>query len=185
MNPLTYFKRTKILLLLIAPAIVAFATFTAAPAFATPPCGVQSENLAVGTFPNGLLRLFCNEFRQFGWFLKLDVHGDSDLYVTRHTFQPGENTGWHTHPGPSMIIVVQGTLTSYKGDDRTCTPEVHVAGTPSAVLTDIGCGDVHLVRNEGTDVAVDVAVQIVPAGQPRRIDVPDPGNCPVFPCLGF
>jgi hypothetical protein len=182
MNPLSHSKKNRILPLLIAPALVALAALTAVPARATPSCGVVSENLAVGTFPDGLLNLMCNEFDQYGWYLKTKVKGNSDVYVTRHTFQPGNHTGWHTHLGPSLIIVVQGTLTVYKGDDPTCTPEYHTAGTPSAVLTDIGCGDIHLVRNETGAVAQDVAVQIIPAGQPRRIDAPDPGNCPAITC---
>ena len=49
-------------------------------------------------------------------------------------------------------------------------------------FTDIGCGDVHLVRNEGNAEAVDVAVQIVPAGADRRIEEDQPANCPVITC---
>jgi hypothetical protein len=177
MNTLTQFKK-----ILILPLLIALPLILAVPARATPPCGVVSENLAVGRFPNGLLNLMCNEFPQFGWDLKMKVKGDSDVYVTRHTYQSGQHTGWHTHLGPSLIIVVQGELTVYRGDDPTCTPEIHTAGTPSAVLTDLGCGDVHLVRNETGAQAVDVAVQIIPAGQMRRIDADDPGNCPPFPC---
>jgi quercetin dioxygenase-like cupin family protein len=105
------------------------------------------------------------------------VKGDSDVYVTQHTFPVGAHTGWHTHPGPSLITVVAGTLTVYEG--ATCTKKVYAAGQS---FTDIGCGDIHLVRNEGSVTAMDVAVQIVPAGQPRRIDAPAPSCSPVFPC---
>jgi hypothetical protein len=41
MNPLTQFKKVRILALLIAPAFVAL---TAAPALATPSCGFTSTN---------------------------------------------------------------------------------------------------------------------------------------------
>jgi len=181
MNLLTYFKKTQILPLLIAPAVIGLATFTAAPAIATPVCGVVSENLLAPVpaahFPSGLLDLMCRDLPV--WDLITRVHGDSDLYVTRHTYQPGNHTGWHTHPGPSLITVVQGTLTVYEAADPTCTPRILTAGQS---FTDIGCGDVHLVRNEWTSVAVDVAVQIVPAGAPRRIDAPAPGNCPTIDC---
>ena len=30
------------------------------------------------------------------------------------------STGWHTHPGPSLVIVTQGTVTEYDGDDPNC-----------------------------------------------------------------
>jgi hypothetical protein len=44
------------------------------------------------------------------------------------------------------VIVKSGTSTFYRGDDPTCTPEVHPAGTAYA---DPG-GGVHIARNEGT-----------------------------------
>jgi hypothetical protein len=50
------------------------------------------------------------------------------------------------------------------------------------VLEGRGCGDVHLVRNEGIVTAMDVAVQIVPAGALRRIDADQPASCPVITC---
>jgi len=95
-------------LLLITPILVIVAVFTAVPARATPVCGVVTETLAVGHYPDGLLDLACRQVpgtRQ-PWYLKMNVRGDSDVYVTRHTFQPGQHTGWHTHPGPSLITVV-------------------------------------------------------------------------------
>ena len=175
MNSLTEFKKIPILPLLIAVTLVVGAV----PARATPVCGVTTETLAVGHYPSGLLNLMCNEFDQYGWDLKLKVKGNSDVYVTRHTFPVGAHTGWHTHPGPSLITVIAGALTVYEADDPTCTPHVYQTGES---FTDIGCGDVHLVRNEGTEPAMDVAVQIVPAGAPRRIEADQPANCPVITC---
>jgi quercetin dioxygenase-like cupin family protein len=183
-------------LLLIAPALVIIATLTAVPARATPNCGVTTIDLLhpsnppnvvqPTTFPDGLLDLTCNEINTvingtlFNWNLKLKAKGDSDLYVTQHTFPVGAHTGWHTHPGPSLITVVSGALTVYEASDPTCTPKIYTAGQS---FTDIGCGDVHLVRNEGSVVAQDVAVQIVPKEAPRRIDVtPAPSNCPLISC---
>jgi quercetin dioxygenase-like cupin family protein len=154
------------------------AGLTAVPARATAVCGVVTDTLAVGHYPSGLLNLMCKDALR-GWDLKLKVKGDSDVYVTRHTFPVGAHTGWHTHPGPSLITVIAGALTVYEADDPTCTPTVYHAGES---FTDIGCGDVHLVRNEGTETAMDVAVQIVPAGAPRRIEADQPANCPVITC---
>ena len=95
-------------LLLIAPALVIVAALTAVPARATPVCGVVTETLAVGHYADGLLDLACRQApgTRLPWYLKMNVRGDSDVYVTRHTFQPGQHTGWHTHPGPSLITVV-------------------------------------------------------------------------------
>lgn len=42
---------------------------------------------------------------------------------------------------------------------------------------DPGSGHVHLVHNANSENLVLAAFQIVPAGVPRRIDVPDPSFC--------
>jgi len=165
-------------LLLIAPALVIIAALTAVPARATPSCGVSTVILALGHYPSGSLDLMCKDALR-GWDLKLKVKGDSDVYIVQSTFSPGTHTGWHTHPGPSLITVTAGQLTVYEADDPTCTPHVYSAGES---FTDLGCGDIHLVRNEGSVVAVDFAVQIVPAGQLRRLEADQPANCPVITC---
>ncbi len=155
MNPLTNLKKTRILTLLITPALVALATFTPVSARATASCGVITTNLLypgqpvdtahAGHFPDGLLDLLCNEFQQYGWAIKTKVKG----------------------------------LTVYEASDPTCTPIIYTAGQS---FTDIGCGDVHLVRNEGSVDAVAIVVQIVPAGALRRTDADAPGNCPDITC---
>jgi quercetin dioxygenase-like cupin family protein len=100
--------------------------------------------------------------------------GLSDVYVVSNTVTVGGYSGWHTHPGPSLVIVKSGTATIYDGDDPTCTPRVVQAGES---VVDIGGGHVHMVRNEGSVQLELVAFQIVPQGATRRIDAPDPGYC--------
>ena len=176
MNSLTEFKKIPILPLLIALALV-----VVVPARPTPSCGVIPVALApTGHFPSGLLDLMCNELDLYGWNLKMKVKGDSDVYIVQNTFPPGAHTGWHTHPGPSLVTVTAGTITAYEAADPTCNPHVYHTGDS---FTDLGCGDIHLLRNEGTTSAVTIAVQVIPAGQPRRIDVsPAPANCPAITC---
>jgi quercetin dioxygenase-like cupin family protein len=100
--------------------------------------------------------------------VKIKTEGASDIYVVRNTLTPGGHTGWHSHPGPSIISVVSGVATEYHDDDPVGV--VHAAGT--AFVDD---GDhAHIVRNEGTTDLVLVAFQILPAGAPRRIDEPQP-----------
>jgi quercetin dioxygenase-like cupin family protein len=173
MNSLTHFKKIPILPLLIAVALVVVPS-----ALATPGCGLASETLAVGHFSDGLLNLMCRD-ADLGWKLKTKVKGDSDVYVVRNTWPVGAHSGWHTHPGPSLITVISGELTVYDADDPTCTATVYHAGES---FTDVGCGDVHLIRNEGTVCAVNMVVQIVPAGAARRTDADQPANCPVPTC---
>ena len=143
----------------------------AATALATPPSGFSTEQLSVGRFGEIDVK---NETDTHE--LELRTTGDSDVYVVRNTVQPGGQSGWHYHPGPSLITVVQGTATFYDGDDPTCAPRVFPAGT--GIIDDaVDADHVHLLRNEGTSNLVTVTTQIVPAGAARRIDAPDPGNC--------
>src|SRR5947208_16775186 len=118
-----------------------------------------------------------------GWQEKIKTHGNSDLYVQQNTWDPTSckgctpSTGWHTHPGPSFVIVTQGSVTAYDGDDPTCTPHVYTANTANNAFIDAGGGHVHIIRNETGAVAQTITVQLIPAGATRRQDAPDPGNC--------
>jgi len=110
------------------------------------------------------------------WVSKQKTNGPSDLYVQSNVWQPGGTTGWHSHPGHSLIIVTAGTITDYESDDPTCSPKVYTQGMS---FVDAGGGHSHLVRNEGTEIAQGIAVQLIPAGAVRRIDVATvPANCP-------
>ena len=51
-----------------------------------------------------------------------------DIVVRTHDYAPGGSTGWHTHPGPVFITVVEGEVTFYERDDPTCTGKVVRAG---------------------------------------------------------
>ena len=87
--------------------------------------GFQATTLAHATF--GDLRLVGHGPTPRAWDALLLTHNQSDLYVQSNIWQPGGSTGWHTHPGPSLIIVTKGVLTEYEGDDPTCAPHVYDA----------------------------------------------------------
>ena len=72
-----------------------------------------------------------------------------------------------------LVVVKTGALTIYRGDDPTCSPTLHPAGT---AFTEEG-GVVHIARNEGAVDATTVATFFVPASAPQRIDQALPGNC--------
>ena len=93
----------------------------------------------------------------------------SDVYVVYNKIAPGGHTGWHSHPGPSIISVKSGTATEYHGDDPF-TPIVHLAGS---AFVDDGEG-AHIIVNQGTVDLELVAFQILPFGAPRKIDEPAP-----------
>ena len=146
-------------------------------ALATPSSGFTGTTLAKGTYGEIFSHVQTQD-PQF-WNEVIQTKGASDLYVQQNTWQPGGSTGWHTHPGPSFVIVTQGSVTTYDGDDPTCTPHVYTAGTANNAFIDPGGGHVHIIRNETDAVAQTIAVQLIPAGATRRQDVtPAPGNCP-------
>jgi len=112
------------------------------------------------------------------WLSVQKSKGLSDMYVQSNVWQPGGSTGWHTHPGHSLIVVTEGAVTEYEGNDPSCTPHVYTVGMG---FVDPGGNHVHILRNEGTVEASTLAVQLIPADAIRRIDADDPGNCHFSP----
>jgi len=150
-------------------AIVAMAAYAAGTVLATPPSGVTSTLFAVGQFDELHAKTLSSK-----WQARIDTKGETDVHVLENRIAPGGSFGWHSHPGPSIVVVKSGALTLYRGDDPTCTPQVIEAGSG---FVDDG-GDVHLVRNEGSVETVVYVTSLVPRGAARRIDEPSPGNCP-------
>jgi len=69
-------------------------------------------------------------------------------------------------------------LTDYESSDPTCKPTVYKQGM---AFVDPGGDHVHNIRNDTGAVASNIAVQLIPAAAQRRIDAPQPANCPSFP----
>jgi len=150
----------------------------AATVLATPSAGFQATTLAKGRF--GDIDVMNHAFpdgRGKPWLSIQKTKGDSDLYVQSNVFAPGGTSGWHTHPGHSLIVVTAGEVTAYESDDPACAPHVYTVGMG---FVDPGGGHVHLLRNEGSVEARTVTVQLVAADATRRIDAPAPANCPPF-----
>jgi mannose-6-phosphate isomerase-like protein (cupin superfamily) len=108
------------------------------------------------------------------WGVVVQARPALDVAVQTITFQPGGQSGWHSHPGPVFISVVSGEMTFYMGDDPECKPTVRRAGEGF-----LDTGDhTHIARNESGQPATNVVTYFVPPGAPLRIDQPNPGNCP-------
>jgi quercetin dioxygenase-like cupin family protein len=169
--------RTPILTTIAAIAAVGAlvaAALVVAPARATPSSGVTTTILTKSLFDE--IHVKARAHTADLWKAQLKTHGQSDVYIVDNKFAPGGTAGWHSHPGPSLILVVAGTVTNYLGDDPNCTPHTYTAG---AGFIDPGSGHVHLLRNETGAPAETIAVQLLPKDADRRIDVPvAPGNCP-------
>jgi quercetin dioxygenase-like cupin family protein len=170
-------RRTRILTAIVAVGALGAAALLVVPAVATPPSAeVITTNIGMGRFADidtsvktdidpGTPTKF--------WRARIKTKRSSDLYVLQNTIPPGKTFGWHSHPGPSLVIVKSGTASFYLAADPTCGPHVVPAGSG---FVDQG-HDVHVVRNEGSVDLVTVVVSLVPAGFARRIDEPSPGNC--------
>jgi hypothetical protein len=103
----------------------------------------------------------------------INVHNAQETAVQQITIGPGGHTGWHSHPGP-VVVLVKGELTLYSADDPTCTGRTY----KNEAFIDSGQGHVHIARNEsGQSTELWVTYFDVPAGQSFRDDAPDPGIC--------
>jgi hypothetical protein len=154
-------------------AVAATAGVYAATVLATPQSGITTSTISqVSSFP--AFNVTAKAHPASIWRTRLKAKGDSDLYLVDNVLSPGGTTGWHSHAGPSLIFVIRGQVTNYLGNDPSCTP--HVYG-PKQAFFDTGGDSVHILRNEGTVDAETIAVQVLPQGATRKIDMADPGNC--------
>jgi quercetin dioxygenase-like cupin family protein len=139
-------------------------------AWASPAVGVTPTVLARGTYEPFHIKTGPQSQVDFDAKAKSDF----DMVVRTHDYAVNGSTGWHTHPGPVFITVVQGQLTFYEADDPTCTPKTVSAGQG---YVDTGHG--HIGRNESGAPARDVSVILAPVGLPFRNELPAPGPyCP-------
>jgi quercetin dioxygenase-like cupin family protein len=169
--------RIRILTAIVAVGALVATALVVVPALATPPSPeVITTPIGMGRFTNIDTNVKTDidpgPATKF-WRARIKTKRSSDLYVLENTIPPGKTFGWHSHPGPSLVIVKAGTASVYLAADPTCTP--HVVPTGSGFV-DQG-HDVHVVRNEGRVDLVTVVVSLVPEGFARRIDEPSPGNC--------
>ena len=110
--------------------------------------------------------------------IKLQSQGPMEQAVQRIVATPGATFGWHSHPGPTIVTVLSGTLSFYHAED--CTHRInYTAGQSFSNLP----SELHLARNEGSVDLVVYASYFVPVGTSPsglRINQPSPGpECPL------
>jgi quercetin dioxygenase-like cupin family protein len=172
-------RRRLVCLVLLSVTIAATALYDSGRALATEAEGYKSTLIALGHFREvEVTSTFPRDQKAAGdkqaWQSLQQTTGLSDVYVQSNVWAPGGSTGWHSHPGHSLIIVTAGTVTDYEGHDPDCKPHVYKTGMG---FVDPGGDHIHNLRNEGDVEAKTIAVQLIPANAARRIDVADPGNC--------
>ena len=104
--------------------------------------------------------------------IRLNEKGPSDVWQTQIVIRPGGDTGWHTHPGPVIVVLKSGAVTEYHSNG--CV-SVHVAPTVFFESP----GDAHRVINQTSTVSESYATFILPPGsQPiQPIAPPATGVC--------
>ena len=144
----------------VAGAVVIAATLgLAAVATATPSTGtITPVTIGAGSMSTGM---------------RFYARRDTNTVVAEFTFGPNSSTGWHSHPGKTLVTVQSGTFTVYHDD---CHAHTYGPGDAFVELR----SSVHVGRNE-TDGTVKLGVVFfgVPIGGSPRIDQPQPDGCDV------
>jgi quercetin dioxygenase-like cupin family protein len=141
---------------------------------APPPPGVATPLLQHALFNAFHLKAHADGPNK--WATDLWTHGQTDLYVAVNDFNPGASTGWHSHPGPSLVLVTAGSVTDYSSSEPGCPGQTYSKGQG---FLDPGGSEVHMVRNNGTVDAETIAVQFIPHGDSRKIPATQPPGCSV------
>ncbi len=104
----------------------------------------------------------------------IHVNGARETVMQKITIPAFGFTGWHSHPGPVVVLVKEGALTLSSADDP-CMGETYTVGQ---AFIDSGQGHVHNGRNlNGVTTVVWVTYLDVPPGGSFRIDAPAPAHC--------
>lgn len=150
-------------------ATLGLSALAAAPAHATPASGFSAVQQWKGVYQPLEVKGENDDFE-----VEIKTKGTGDVHVVRNAIAVGGTSGWHTHPGPSLITVTLGEIMVYESDNPLCAPTRYRIGEG---FVDHGGTHFHMLRNESGAPAETVAVQFLPAGAARRIDANKPTNC--------
>jgi quercetin dioxygenase-like cupin family protein len=107
----------------------------------------------------------------------VNVKDPSRTVVGRFTVQPGAQFPWHTHAGPVVVNIVEGSLVYVPAED--CSQHEYPAGT---AFVDPGHGHVHSAYNpatEGETVFVATFFEAPAAPAPLLIPADPPEDCQI------
>jgi quercetin dioxygenase-like cupin family protein len=159
-----------------AAVIAALVALAAGVAVATPGSGTSPTAVARAAFADNVdLKLSILDRHQGRDIIH--VRNAADTVMQQIQFGPNAISGWHSHPGPAVILIKSGQLTFYSEDDRNCEGRTFSAGEAFVEAP----GLVHFAQNRSLTEVTEVGVIYfdVPADLASpRIDEPAPGNCP-------
>jgi quercetin dioxygenase-like cupin family protein len=138
-----------------------FVALNAVPGVATPPAGFVSEIQGRGTYTS---------------HGSLPLGQGQDIVVAKNTVEVGGSSGWHSHPGGAIVVVQQGEITTYRSVGSQCVITRYTQGQsfierPGEPLDAVNTGS--------TQTIIYATFPGVPVGGSARIDLPNPGTCPV------
>jgi len=105
------------------------------------------------------------------------VPNAQETVIQQMVLAPGGHTGWHSHPGPAVVLIKSGTLNLYSLESG-CVPRSYSAGE---AFVDSGQGHVHLAANLSATENAELWVTFfdVPPGGAFRVNAANPGGgCP-------
>jgi quercetin dioxygenase-like cupin family protein len=108
--------------------------------------------------------------------IHLEATESTDVVMVQVTVQPHSSTGWHTHAGPSMVVLVSGEarLIEPKEGRRGCTEETFSAGDSY-----VHPSGTHLVANDGDEPVSAYIIYFVPEeASPALVPADPPRGCP-------
>jgi len=136
-----------------------------------------SETMGVGftstLIARGNLGTFHMQSKFNGYDVELKAHDNTDVAVANIGIEVGGSSGWHSHPGPVLVVVKSGTITFFRADNPNCAADVY---GPGSSFTEQG-GLIANATNRGTEPVVGVATFLAPPGAALRIDAAKPDNC--------
>ena len=92
---------------LAGAAVITVSLGLATVALASPSSGtITPVIIATGSMPTGM---------------GLAVHPGTNTIVGQYTFGPHSSTGWHSHPGKTLVVVQSGTFTVYHDNCHAMT----------------------------------------------------------------
>jgi quercetin dioxygenase-like cupin family protein len=103
--------------------------------------------------------------------VKFENKAPVDFVHSELTFQPGDATAWHYHPGPTLVTVKEGEIT-FTMDD--CGVRVYRVGQS---FVEGHPGRVGKAQNTGSTVAKVNVLFVVPVGSATTFNV-GPVTCP-------
>jgi hypothetical protein len=144
-----------------------------AKAVTTDPSSTMGDGFKSTLIARGNLGTFHMQSKAAGYDVELKSHDNTDIAVVNIAITPGGFSGWHSHPGPVLVVVKSGTITFYRADNPDCAADVY---GPGSSFTEQG-GLLANATNKGSVDVVAVATFLAPPGVALRIDAPKPDNC--------